>query len=169
MPGETITITGSDLGTSGTVAIANSIATVEDYTATSVTVKVPASLTGTLPVTVNCGRTSNTIGLTIHHTASTTITITNARVAGATAVLTIKLPSAGRLKLTGKRLQTTTRRVTKAATVKVTVRLTATGRSALRKAKAKRLAVGVKAAFTPTGGTTSTTTQTVTFKHEVSR
>ena len=74
--GESITITGSDLGVGGSVMVGNQATTSADWTNSGLTVDIPDAATGTLGLTVNCGRVSNTIAIAI--AADNTLTSANA-------------------------------------------------------------------------------------------
>ena len=160
-PGDSITISGSDLGVGGSVMLGNQVTTSADWTNSGLTVDIPDTATGTLGLTVNCGRVSNTIAVTI--AADNTLTIAKKTVTGTTASITITTKAPGAIRATGTRITTSTVTLTKAATATVKVKLTAAGKRALAKAKNRKLNTTVRLRFTPIGAQPVTKTVTVTF------
>ncbi len=63
--GKTITLTGSDLGIGGVVTFGSTEADSGTWTSSSIQVDVPSSAKGTVKVTANCGKASNTINVKI--------------------------------------------------------------------------------------------------------
>jgi hypothetical protein len=167
-PGQTITLTGTDLGIAGNVAFGDGPIDTTAYSATAVTFTVPADAAGVIPVTVNCSKTSNTIGVTIATPPSNAFTV-KMTVNGTLATLKITVPGPGKLKASGTRLTGTTKTATKKGTVTLSVALTKAGRTALNRSKTGLLAVRVTVRFTPTDGTARTMTRTVTFKQKATR
>jgi hypothetical protein len=163
-PGETITITGGDLGVGGTVALGDTQIIPSGWSAGRFSIEIPDDATGTLPLTVNCGHASNTIAVAIYQAPDNRFTITKTTIKGTTATLTLKLPGVGKVTTTATHTAAKTTKVTKAATRTVKVTLTKAGRKALNKAKSHRLKVTVRVSYTPAGGTAATVTKTLTFK-----
>jgi len=168
-PGAIITVTGTDLGTGATIALGDTTLQPTDYTATSFTFAVPENATGALPLTINCGTVSNTVGLTIFAEPSRQFTITKTTVKGAVATLTIKVPGPGKVQTSATNTAAAIVTITKATTAKVTVRLSKSGKKALAKARSKKLKVTVRVTYTPVGGIAKTTTKTITYTRGSSR
>ena len=163
-PGDTITITGSDLGVGGTVALGDTQIVPSKWSAGGFSIEIPDTATGTLPLTVNCGKASNTIAVAIYQAPNNDFTITKTTVKGTTATLTLKLPGVGKVKTTAAHTASKTTTITKARTRTIKVALTKAGKKTLTKAKHHRLKVTVRVTYTPAGGTAATLTKTVTFK-----
>ncbi len=163
-PGDTITITGSDLGVGGTVALGDTQIVPSDWSAGGFSIEIPDTATGTLALTVNCGKASNTIAIAIYHAPDNHFTITKSSVKATTATLTLKLPGVGKVTTTATHTAAKSTKVTKAGTHTVKVTLTKAGKKALAKAKSKKLKVTVRVTYTPAGGTPATQTKTITFK-----
>jgi hypothetical protein len=163
-PGETITITGNDLGVGGTVALGDTQIPPATWSASGFSIDIPDTATGTLALTVNCGKASNTIAIAIYQAPDDRFTITKTTVKGATATLTLKLPGVGKVTTAGARTASKTTKVTKAGTRTVKVMLTKAGKKALDKAKSRKLKVTVRVSYTPAGGIAAARTKTVTFK-----
>ena len=163
-PGETITITGGDLGVGGTVALGDTQITPSGWSAGGFSIEVPDTASGTLALTVNCGKVSNTIAVAIYHAPDNRFTITKTALKGATASLTLKLPGVGKVTTTASQTASKTTTVTKAGTRTVKVTLTKAGKKALNKARSRKLKVTVRVKYTPAGGTAATLTKSVTFK-----
>jgi hypothetical protein len=163
-PGETIAVTGSGLGVGGTVALGDTSITPTGWSAGGFSLQVPDTATGTLALTVNCGKASNTIAIAIYQAPDNHFTITKTTVKGTTATLTLKLPGAGKVTTTATHTAKKTTNVTKAGTRTTKVTLTKAGKKALNKAKRHRLKVTVRVTFTPTGGTAATLIKFLTFK-----
>jgi hypothetical protein len=163
-PGDTITITGSDLGVGGTVALGDTQITPTGWSASGFSIEIPDDATGTLPLMVNCGKASNTIAVAIYQAPDNRFTITKTSVKGTTASLTLKLPGAGKVTTTAAHTTSKTTQVTKAGTRTVNVVLTKAAKKALNKAKSHRLKVTVRVSYTPAGGTAAVLTKSLTFK-----
>ncbi len=163
-PGETITITGGDLGVGGTVALGDTQITPSGWSAGGFSIEIPDTAAGTLPLTVNCGHASNTIAVAVYHAPDNRFTITKTTVKGATASLTLKLPGVGKVTTTASHTASKTTTVTMAGTRMVKVTLTKAGKKALNKAKSRKLKVTVRVSYTPAGGTATTLTKSLTFK-----
>jgi len=168
-PGTAVTVTGTDLGTGVTIALGDATLQPDEATATSFTFTVPADATGALPLTVNCGTVSNTIGLTVYTAPSNQFSITKITIKGATATVSVKVPGPGKIQTRATSTTSATATITKATTAKVTVRLSKSGKKALAKTRSKKLKVTVRVTYTPVGGTGKTTTKTITYTRGSSR
>jgi hypothetical protein len=84
------------------------------------------------------------------------------RTSGATALITVKTPSAGRLSGSGTDLKLTTRSIGKAEQTTIKVPLTGIGREVL--GKFRQLRIKVRVGFKPKTGSTSKAFATVTFR-----
>ncbi len=162
--GETITITGGDLGVGGTVVLGDTQIVASGWSAGGFSIEIPDTATGTQALTINCGHASNTIAVAIYHAPDNRFTITNTTVKGATASLTLKLPGVGKVTTTASHTAAKTTTVTKAGTRTVKVTLTKAGKKALNKAKSRKLKVTVRVKYTPAGGTAAVLTKSLTFK-----
>ncbi len=164
-PGDTVTITGSDLGVGGTVALGDAQLVPSGWSAGGFSVEVPENASGTLALTVNCGHASNTIAIAIYQAPDNHFTVTKSSVKGATATLTLRLPGVGKVTTTAAHTAAKATAITKAGTHTVKVTLTKAGKKALAKAKSKKLKVTVRVVYTPAGGTAAVLTKSLTFKH----
>ncbi len=165
--GESITISGSDLGVGGSVMLGTTVTTSTDWTANGLTVDVPDEARGTLGLTVNCGRVSNTIAVTI--AADNSLTITKKTVKGATASIVLTTKAPGAIRATGSRIKTTSVSMPQAGTKTIKVKLSTAGKRALAKAKSRRLKTTVRLRFTPVGAQPVTKSVTVTFMRKAGR
>ncbi len=163
-PGETITITGRDLGVGGTVTLGDTQIIPTSWSAGGFSLEIPDSATGTLPLTVNCGHASNTIAVAIYHAPDNRFTITKIMVKATTATLSLKLPGVGKVTTTANHTVAKTTTIAKAGTRTVNVTLTKAGKKALNKAKSRKLKVTVRVSYTPADGTAATLTKSLTFE-----
>jgi hypothetical protein len=163
-PGDTIRVTGSDLGVGGTVTLGDQSLTPDGWTDTGFTVDIPNDATGTLPLTANCGRMTNTIAIAIYKRPSNAFTIVKQSVSGAVASVTVKVPGPGKLQTSARHTKATSTTITKASTKTIKVRLTALGVKALAKAGSAKLSVNLRFRYTPAGGTGATLTSTIIFR-----
>ncbi len=168
-PGDTIAITGSDLGLGGTVVLGDTQITPSGWSAGGFSLEIPDDATGTLALTVNCGKASNTIAIALYQAPDNRFTITKTTVKGTTATLTLRLPGVGKVTTTAAHTASKTTKITKAGTQAVKVTLTKAGKKTLNKTKSKRLKVTVHVSYTPAGGTTTTLTKAVTFTNGSTR
>ncbi len=165
--GESITISGSDLGVGGSVMLGNTVTTSTDWTSNGLTVDVPDNAQGVLGSTVNCGRVSNTIAITI--AADNTLTITKKTVGGSTASIVVATKAPGAIRATGSRIVSSTVTFSQAGTKTITVKLTAAGKRALAKAKSHKLTTTIRLRFSPVGAQPVTKTVAVTFTRKAGR
>lgn len=85
------------------------------------------------------------------------------KVNGTAVTITVGVPGAGALKVTGNRLTTVSKKAQAKGNVALKLKLTKTGRAALHKAKSRQVRVRVTIRFTPTGGEARSATRTITF------
>jgi hypothetical protein len=162
-PGDTVTVTGTDLGVGGAIAAGALQVQPTSWSPTLVKFTVPGDAAGTLPLTVDCGTASNTVGLAIYHAPDNAFAIAKSSVKGSVATLSVKVPGPGKVETAAKNTAAKQITIKKASTAKVEVKLNAAGRKALAKAKSRTLRVSVRVRFTAAGGTSSTQTKSVTF------
>jgi hypothetical protein len=141
------------------------------WTAGAITIELPADISGALSIGVDCGNGSNVVTLTVPKPPSNAFSILKVKTKknSTRAVITVKVPGAGKLLAGGSRLKSTSRTVAKAGTYRLTVRLTAKGKAKLRKAKSRRLSTGIAVRFTPTGGTSATRNATARFTRSAAK
>jgi DNA-binding beta-propeller fold protein YncE len=87
-----------------------------------------------------------------------------AKTSGTRATLTITVPGAGTLKVSGSGLIAASKTAKAKGQIQVTVSLNSASKSALKKTKSKKLSRTAAVTFTPTGGTAGTTKVHLTFK-----
>jgi hypothetical protein len=162
-PGQRIRLTGADLGVGASVVLGRRVTAAESYSADGFVVTVPDDARGTLALTINCGTPSNTIGLPVRRAPSNAINVT-ASASGRTVRVSVKVPGAGVLRLSGDHLRSVKARVAAARTTKLRMTLSRRGVRALRSASRRRLRVAVDVSFTPTGGDRRTVTRRVTVR-----
>jgi hypothetical protein len=163
-PGETITITGQDLGVGGSVMLGDRPLKPVGWSVGGFRVVVPEGVVGSLGLTLNCGRVSNTIAVAVFAEPENGFSILSRSVAGSTATLRVRVPGPGKVESSGANTQAARVSVKKAATASVKVKLTSVGKRVLARAKSHRLKVRVRVRFTPAGGRVASKTVTVTFK-----
>jgi hypothetical protein len=169
-PGEMITITGQDLGLSGTVTLGDESFTPTEWSQNGFKVRVPDEAKGTLALTAGCGRVSNTIAVAVFSEPDNRFSVPSRSVSGTVARLVVRVPGPGKLETSGARVAGSKTTVKKAASdVTITVRLNAAGAKALRKAKTHKLKVKVGMRFTPAGGKPAAKSLTVTFQRKAGR
>jgi hypothetical protein len=167
--GDVVTLAGSDLGVGGTVLVGGSRAHAERWSSTAVAFVVPDSVSGSVAVSVNCGHASNSVDLTVAAAAGNLFRLGASVVKGSSGAVSVALPGAGTVVSTGKYLAKSTKKVTKAGSVSVQLRLTAAGKRALAKSSSGALKVTAQVRYTPTGGSGRTLTKSITFKRGGSR
>jgi DNA-binding beta-propeller fold protein YncE len=167
--GTAVTVTGTDLGVNGSIALGDALVPATTWSATAITFTVPSDTMGTQPLTVNCGAASNTVGLAVFSVPSNTFSITKTSVKGSTASLSIKVPGPGKVETSGPNSTAAKKTITKASTVRIAVHLSKAGKKALAKAQSKKLSVTLRVRFTPAGGTAGARTTTIAFKRGGSR
>jgi hypothetical protein len=163
-PGDTITISGQDLGVGGSVVLGDQPLEPSNWSATGFKVSVPEEASGTLPLTVNCGRRSNTIAVAIFSEPDNRFAITGRSVAGTVATLRVRVPGPGKLESAGANTRAAKVTVKRPGTASVRVRLSSGGVRALRGASGRTLKVRARVRFTPAGGRAASKTVTLTFK-----
>jgi hypothetical protein len=159
--GTTIRFTGSDLGVGGTVQLGTTRLVPTRWAASGFSVDLPDDATGTLPLAVNCGNSSNTIAIQIATPPKNTFTqkvITK----GSTATLKLTLPGPGDVTATGASLKTVSVHVSKQGVKAVKVTLTAKAKRSL--ARHRKLTVATRVTFRPTGGAAAAKIVSLTFR-----
>jgi sugar lactone lactonase YvrE len=160
--GETITITGTDLGVGGNATLGTSPVTASIWSANGLTITLPDDATGSLALTVNCGAVSNTIAIQIYQAPSNTFTTTaKAAKTGSTVTVSVKVPGPGSITITGANVKTATKHVAKAGST--TVKTVLSGKASRSLKRHHKLTVTINVRFTPTGGTSRTVTKSATF------
>jgi hypothetical protein len=165
-PGEKITITGQDLGVGGNVVLGERSLKPSDWSAAGFKVSVPEDGVGTLALTVDCGRRSNTIAVAVlGPLPDNRFSITKTVVRGSKATVSVKVAGPGKLELapTGT-LKADKTTVKKPGTSTIKINLTTKALSALRRSRSGRLTVTARVRFTPAGGRPATRTVKLTFK-----
>jgi hypothetical protein len=163
-PGQTITITGQDLGVGGSVMLGDRPAEPAGWSAGGIRVVVPSDAAGTLGLTVNCGHGSNTIAVAVFEEPDNGFSIPARSVTGSTAALRVRVPGPGKIESSAANTQAAKVTVKKAVTTTIKVKLTSAGKRVLARAKSHTLKVRVRVWFTPAGGQAAHKTVTVTFK-----
>jgi hypothetical protein len=161
-PGETITITGTGLGTGGSIVLGDQTLPATDWTTTGIGLQIPTQATGTLALTINCGQSSNTIAIAIYHQPDNTFTITKTTTTATAVKVTVKVPGPGKLQTTSPHTTPNTKTVTKAGTATITIRLTPKATRTLN--RTHRLRTTIRVRYTPAGGQPNTKTTAVTLK-----
>jgi hypothetical protein len=163
--GDSVTVTGSDLGVGGAIALGNAQLQPSSWSASAIVFQVPEGVSGTQPLSVNCGVVSNVVGMAIFAPPpSNAFTIGKVSVKGSTATLSVSVPGPGKLQVAGAKSAAASITVGQASTAALSVHLSKGGKKALAKARRKKLAVSLRVTFTPAGGTAAAKTQSITFK-----
>jgi hypothetical protein len=165
-PGDTIAITGSDLGVGGTVVLGGTPVMPSGWSVGGFSLEIPDGVTGTLPLTINCGHASNTIAVAIFQEPDNAFSVSSRSVTGATATLSVRLPGSGKVESSGTNTKAAKVTVKKAGTARVRVKLSAAGAKRLSKAKSRSLKVTVRLRYTPAGGKAASKTVTLVFKRK---
>jgi hypothetical protein len=159
--GDIIRIAGSDLGVGGTVALGTTDLRPTGWSTTGFSIQLPDDAAGVLPLTVNCGRVSNTIAITMFKAPSRRFTV-KASTKGRRATLRLTVPGPGRISVSGENVKSAKAAAKKAGAVTVRVTLSSAGSRSL--ARHHRLKTSVRVRFTPAGGKAANKTVTLTFK-----
>jgi hypothetical protein len=167
--GEVVTLRGSDLGVGGTLVVGGSRARTSSWSASAVSFVMPEVGAGKVPVSVNCGKASNSVELTVTAAPGNVFRLGAGTVKGSSGAVAVALPGAGTVVSTGKYLVKSTVKVKKAGSVSVQLRLTAAGKRALAKSRSGALKVKAQVRYTPTGGSGRTLSTSITFKRGGSR
>jgi hypothetical protein len=167
--GETVTLSGSDLGVGGTVLVGGSRVQTSSWSGSSVSFVVPEVKAGKVPVSVSCGRSSNSVELSVKAAPSSVFRLGGGVVKGGSGAVAVAVPGAGTLVGSGKYVSKSTVKVKKAGSVSVQVRLTAAGKRALARSRSGVLKVTVGVRYTPAGGSGRTLSKSMTFKRGGSR
>jgi hypothetical protein len=167
--GDTVTVTGSELGVGGTIVLGSSQIQPASWSASSISFQIPEGTSGTQPLSINCGTVSNTVGLAVFQTPSSAFTIAKVAVKGQVATITVAVPGPGKLSASSAKTVAVAKTLAKASSTTLTIRLSKAGKQALARAKAKKLAVSTRLSFTPAGGSTASQSRTITLKRGGSR
>lgn len=168
-PGDTIAVSGQDLGAGGTVVLGERSLVPAAWSTGGFKLEVPDDAAGTLALTVNCGQRSNTIAIAVFKRPSSRFSIANKTVRGSKATLAIKVAGPGTLTSSATKAKPSKVVVRKARAAKLVVKLNRAGIRALRKARTGRLEVPIRVRYVPAGGRSATKTVTVTFKRTAGR
>jgi len=168
-PGDTITIGGRDLGAGGTAVLGQRSTVPADWSASGFELEIPEDASGTLGLTVDCGKRSNTVAIAIFKKPSSRFSIADTTVNGSRATLSVKVPGPGKLTSSAAKAKPGKVTIRKARGAKLVVKLNRAGIRALRKSKTGRLKVPVRVRYLPAGGKSATKTVTVIFKHTAGR
>jgi hypothetical protein len=167
--GDVVTLRGSDLGVGGTVVVGGSWARTSGWSASSVSFVLPEVGAGKVAVSVNCGKASNSVELSVTAAPSNVFRLGAGTAKGSKAAVAVALPGAGTVVSTGKYLVKSTVTVKKVGRASVQLRLTAAGRRALARSRSGALKVTAQVRYTPTGGSGRTLSKSITFKRGGSR
>jgi hypothetical protein len=163
-PGDTITVTGRDLGVGGTVVLGDRSLKPAGWSVSGFKVEVPEDAAGTLGLTVNCGRRSNTIAVALFEEPDSRFAVVGRSVSGASASLRIRVPGPGKIESFGANSRAAKVTIKRAGTATIRVRLSEAGIRALRRASSRTLKVKARVRFTPAGGKSASKPVTITFK-----
>ena len=163
-PGDTITISGRDLGVGGSVMLGDRPLEPADWSAGGFEVVVPEDAAGTLGLTVNCGRVEHDRGGDLRGADNRFSIAGRVRWSGrgrrCGSGFRARASSRAR-RPTPRRRRSRSRRPRRRS---VKIKLTSAGKRALARAKSHTLKVTVRVRFTPAGGRPASKTVTVTFK-----
>jgi hypothetical protein len=162
--GDSVTVTGSDLGVGGSIALGSSQLQPSSWTASSISFQVPEGTSGTQPLTINCGALSNVVGVAILRRPSNAFTISKTSVKGSTASLSVSVPGPGKLQSTSAKTPATSQTLSRASSAQLSLHLSKAAKKSLAKAHSKKLTVTLRVSFTPAGGTSASRTLNITFK-----
>lgn len=168
-PGDTITIKGRGLGAGGIVMLGDRSLVPTDWSTTGFELELPEDAAGTLGLTVDCGKRSNTVAIAIFRKPSSRFSIANTTVTGSRATLSVKVAGPGKLTSTAAKAKSGKVTIRKARAAKLVVKLNRAGMRALRKSRTGRLKVPVRVRYLPAGGKPAVKTVTVTFKRTAGR
>lgn len=161
--GQTVTLTGADLGVYGTVAFGGRDADVLTWAANRVTVAVPDDARGRVTLRLDCGNAVET-AVTIGELPSNSITVGDPVVKRRVATLRVKVPGKGVLTARGRYLRGSSKRAARSGTTTLRVRLTRAGGRVLSRARGGELRVTVVVRFKPDGGPARTVRLPVFFE-----
>jgi hypothetical protein len=168
-PGEMITISGQDLGVGGSVVLGDRSLKPVDWSASGFKVLVPDDAAGSLALTVNCGRRSNTIAVTLFQEPDNGFLVTGRSVVGSTATLKVRVSGPGKLESFGAGTKMVKVTIKKPGTATLKVKLSRAGVEALSRTASHTRKVAVRVRFTPAGGRSASKTVTITFKRKGAR
>jgi hypothetical protein len=156
-------IQGMAVGADGTLYM------MDIYPQLNVAFELPEASAGKVPVSVSCGKASNSVELSVTAAPSNVFRLGVGTVKGSSGAVAVALPGAGTVVTTGKYLSKSSVKVKKAGSASVQLRLTAAGKRALARSRSGVLKVTVQVRYTPTGGSGRTLSKSVTFKRGGSR
>lgn len=164
--GQELTLTGADLGVYGIVHVGGEQAQIRSYASNRVSIVVPSELSGSVALTLDCGKLAGSVSLTIAGMSPSAPSpkIAGAAVSGKVATLRVQAPAKGTLAASGRYLRGASARLGKAGTATLRLRLTRAGSRALARARGRRLKVTVSVRYTPAGGSAKTMRKAVVFK-----
>ena len=165
-PGETVKITGTDLGIGANVILNDRSITGSDWTPTGFRLTVPNDATGVLALTIDCGHRSNTIALAVFQQPENAFAVTDRSVTATVATLTVRVPGPGKIQSQATNTHTVKVTIKKAGTATIKIWLTSAGQRALKRAKSRTLTVRARVRYTPAGGQPKTKTITLVFKRK---
>ncbi len=168
-PGDTIEITGNDLGIGANVTLDDRSLRVSDWSSTGFGLTVPDDAKGTLALTIDCGHRSNTIAIAVFQEPDNAFSISDRSVTGSTAMLTVRVSGPGKVETQATNATAAKVTIKKARTATIKVRLTPTGQRALNRARSRTLKVSARVRYTPAGGKPKSKTVTLTFKRTARR
>jgi hypothetical protein len=163
-PGETISISGRDLGSGGEAVLGDRLLMATDWSADGFRLRIPEQASGTLALTVDCGHRSNTIAIQVFHEPDNTFAITDRSVTATKATLSFRVPGPGKLESSAPHTTAARSTFKRAGEATITIRLTSTGARLLHRARNHSLRAIARVRFTPAGGRAAAKTVTVTFK-----
>jgi len=167
--GRSVTLSGSDLGLVGSVAVDGALVATTAYSANAITFVVPDDARGTVGVQVDCGHQSEAVAMKVAAPKPSNSLSATARLRGTTITVSAKVGSAGTVTVSGGTSLATRRAdAAKAGTVTVRAPLSAAGRKALRR-HGRAATVHIRVRFAPVGGTPSTRKLNVTLNRGADR
>ena len=168
-PGDAVRISGHDLGVGGTVVLDGRSLPPTAWSGNGFTIELPSDASGTLGLTINCGRLSNTIAIATFQQPDNTFVIVKRSINGSTVSLSVRLPGPGKVEISGTRTRAITSTITKSGLRTIKIRLTNAAIRALGMARDGKLTTKVAVRYTPAGGKVKTKTIRLTYSHRTAR
>jgi hypothetical protein len=168
-PGETVTITGQDLGVGGSVMLGDRSLEPVGWSVSGFKIVVPEDASGSLALTVDCGRRSNTIAVVVFQEPENRFSIPGRSVSGSVATLMVRVSGPGKLESFGAATRAAKITIKKPGTATLKFRLTSSATRALSRSAAQTRRVKVRVRFTPAGGRSASKTVTITFTRKGGR
>jgi hypothetical protein len=163
-PGDIIAVTGRDLGVGGSAVLGDRSLEPVDWSVSGFKLVVPEDAAGTLGLTVNCGRRSNTVAVAIFDEPDSRFAVVSRSVSRSTASLRVQVPGPGKIESFGVNSRAAKVTIKKAGTATLKVRLSQAGAKRLGRASSRTLKIKARVRFTPSGGNAASKTVTITFK-----